>query len=456
MFVDLLSRPARLVRWLLLPALLLTAAGVHAALPIEHWTTSSGTRVYFVRADAIPMLDLNLDFDAGGRRDPAPRTGLASLTNAMLFKGAPGLSESQIAEGFAVTGALRGGGAGDDRASVSLRTLTSEAELSASVNLLARVLAAPTFPADVLAREKARVIQAVREAQTKPERIASRTFSRQLYGTHPYGAEATVESYGAVERDDLVAFHSANYGASRAVLSMIGAIPRARAEAIAEQLSRALPAGAVAAPMPEVVMPQTSSVRRIEHPATQSHILIGLPAIARGAPDYFPLLVGNYVLGGGGFVSRLYNEVRERRGLAYSVYSYFSPQLQPGPFTIGLQTQKAQTDQALKVVSDTLDAFLKDGPTAQELAAAKANLIGGFPLRVDSNRKILDNLAVIGYYRLPLDYLDRWTEHIDQVTLPQIRQAFTRVVRTDRLATVVVGAPAAAASADAGPAARAR
>ena len=237
---------------------------------------------------------------------------------------------------------------------------------------------------------------------------------------------------------------------------MIGAIPRARAEAIAEQLSRALPAGAVAAPMPEVVMPQTSSVRRIEHPATQSHILIGLPAIARGAPDYFPLLVGNYVLGGGGFVSRLYNEVRERRGLAYSVYSYFSPQLQPGPFTIGLQTQKAQTDQALKVVSDTLDAFLKDGPTAQELAAAKANLIGGFPLRVDSNRKILDNLAVIGYYRLPLDYLDRWTEHIDQVTLPQIRQAFTRVVRTDRLATVVVGAPAAAASADAGPAARAR
>ena len=121
MFVDLLSRPARLVRWLLLPALLLTAAGVHAALPIEHWTTSSGTRVYFVRADAIPMLDLNLDFDAGGRRDPAPQTGLASLTNAMLFKGAPGLSESQIAEGFAVTGALRGGGAGDDRASVSLR-----------------------------------------------------------------------------------------------------------------------------------------------------------------------------------------------------------------------------------------------------------------------------------------------------------------------------------------------
>jgi zinc protease len=182
--------------------------------------------------------------------------------------------------------------------------------------------------------------------------------------------------------------------------------------------------------------------RRIEHPASQSHILIGQPAIARGDPDFFPLLVGNYVLGGGGFVSRLYDEVREKRGLAYSVYSYFSPKLQPGPFTIGLQTQKEQTDVALGVVRDTLGKFLEEGPTEEELNAAKANLVGGFALRIDSNAKIVDNLAVIGFYGLPLDYLDRWTERVEAVTLAQVRDAFARVLDARRMATVVVGAGA--------------
>ena len=168
-------------------------------------------------------------------------------------------------------------------------------------------------------------------------------------------------------------------------------------------------------------------------------IFDGAPAIARGDPDFFPLLVGNYVLGGGGFVSRLYGEVREKRGLAYSVYSYFSPQLQPGPFTIGLQTQKSQTGEALAVVRETLERFVRDGPTDAELEAAKSNLVGGFALRIDSNRKILDNLAAIGFYRLPLDYLDRWTDRISAVTREQIREAFARHVAPGAMATVVVG-----------------
>jgi zinc protease len=179
--------------------------------------------------------------------------------------------------------------------------------------------------------------------------------------------------------------------------------------------------------------------QRIPHPASQAHILMGVPALARGDADFFPLTVGNYVLGGGGFVSRLTHEVREKRGLAYSVYSYFNPLAQPGPFTIGLQTKKEQTAQALKVVRETLDAFLRDGPTAAEVAAAKDNLIGGFPLRIDSNRKILDNIAVIGFYRLPLDYLDTWTERVKAVSIADIRAAFRRKLDAGALATVVVG-----------------
>ncbi len=419
---------------------LVFSSGVaHAALPIEHWTTSSGARVYFVRADAIPMLDISIGFDAGSRYDPAERLGLASLTNDLLGRGAGGLDEAAIDEGFAKIGAQRGGGAGDDRASVSLRTLTGEPELSQAITLLARIVSTPGFPQAVLEREKARSVQALREAETKPETIAQRTFGKLLYATHPYGREATADSVAGLQREDLVRFYHDFYDAGHAVVALIGAIPRERAETIAEQLTGRLPPGGARPTMPQVVPLAASIDRRIANPASQSHILIGAPAIARGDPDYFPLLVGNYVLGGGGFVSRLYNEVREKRGLAYSIYSYFSPQLQPGPFTIGLQTEKAQTGQALAVVRKTLDGFVQNGPTDAEVEAAKANLIGGFALRIDSNRKILENLAMIGFYRLPLDYLDHWTDRVAAVDRDQIRDAFARHVHPDAMATVVVG-----------------
>ncbi len=460
--LSLLRR--RLADWLLLSSMLFTmlyGALAQAALPIEHWTTAGGARVYFVRADAIPMLDVNIDLDAGARFDPRGREGLASLTQAMLSRGIDTLDEAAIAEAFARIGAQRGGGVGDDRTSLSLRTLTSEAELRQAVSLLTAIIARPSFPANVLAREKERVTQAIRESESKPETIVQRTFGRLLYPQHPYGDYNTVESINAISRDDLLAFHKSFYGARRAVVSMIGAITRQQAEAIAEQLTAGLPPGDGPTSVAPVERLTRGIEQRIDHPATQSHILIGQPAIARGDADFFPLFVGNYVLGGGGFVSRLYNEVREKRGLAYSVYSYFAPQLQPGPFTVGLQTQKEQTDVALGVVRETLTTFLRNGPTATELRAAKDNLIGGFPLRIDSNRKILDHLSLIGFYRLPLDYLDRWTERVEAVTLEQVRAAFARHVQLDTMVTVVVGAgtpgstPAGAGGAPAAPGAAA-
>lgn len=437
-----LDARARSARLLVAALLAVATAAAHAALPIEHWTTSTGARVYFVRADTIPMLDVRIDFDAGARLDPPGKTGLASLTAAMLSRGIEGADEAQIAERFARLGARRGAAASDDRANVSLRTLIGEGRDERAIELLAAIVSRPVFPESVLVRERQRVIQAIREAETKPETIAQRNFDAALYGAHPYAAHATPETVAAISRDDLVAFHRAHYGARDAVVSMIGAIDRARAEQIAERLVRDLPAGGEARNLPEVRPLERAEERRIEHPATQSHILIGQPAVARGDPDYFPLLVGNYVLGGGGFVSRLYEEVREKRGLAYSVYSYFSPKLQPGPFTIGLQTAKEQTDVALGVVRDTLGRFLVEGPTEEELAAAKANLVGGFALRIDSNAKILDHLALIGFYRLPLDYLDRWTERVEAVTLERVRDAFARVLDAQRMVTIVVGAGA--------------
>jgi len=436
---------------LFLALLLALAVGaVHAALKIEHWTLANGARVYFVESHAIPVVDMSVEFDAGSRRDPQAKTGVSGLANAMLARGLreaklddgtvePAMSEAQISEAFANIAAQRGGGGGSDRAGASLRTLSSRAERDEAVQLLGRLLAQPSYPADLLERDKARVAASIREGLTRPEVIAQRTFSRTAYGAHPYGREETVESIESVNREDLVAFHAAHYVANHAVVALIGDVSRSQADAIAQQLTRRLPQGSALAPLPPTP-PAQAKEEWIAHPASQSHVLIGAPSMQRGDPDFFALTVGNYILGGGGFVSRLTREVREKRGLAYSVYSYFSPLAQPGPFQIGLQTQKAETATALKVARDTLGDYLRNGPTAAELKAAKDNLIGGFALRIDSNRKILDNLAVIGFYGLPLDYLDTWTANVEKVTIADIRAAFGRKIADERLVTVVVGA----------------
>jgi zinc protease len=252
------------------------------------------------------------------------------------------------------------------------------------------------------------------------------------------GEIASVEK---ITVQELQAFYRAHYDAGHAVVAIMGDVTRAQAEAIAQQLTSQLPARSEQPVLPQVEMQIEGSELRIPHPATQSHILIGAPGMSRSDPDYFPLYVGNYILGGGGFVSRLMNEVREKRGLAYSVYSYFMPLKQPGAFQIGLQTKKEQADDALKLVRKTLSDFVVKGPTEKELLAAKQNIVGGFPLRIDSNKKILDYLSVIGFYDLPLSYLDDFTGRVERVTVRQIHDAFARHIQPERMATVIVGAP---------------
>lgn len=433
-------------KYLLLCALVLGgfAEQAQAALQIQSWSLPNGARVLFVENHAIPMLDLSVEFDAGARRDPDGKSGLASLTNAQLTRGvaasgdAPALTEAQILDGLADVAAQRGGGASMDRAGVTLRMLSSAVERDAAIGLLARTLAQPSFPEAPFARDKARTIADVRESQTKAEDITAKAFWAALYGTHPYARRESEDSVAAITRDDLLAFHRTHYVANRAVVALIGDVTRAQADRIAQTLTQQLPQGAPLPALPEIASAAPQD-QRISHPASQSHILIGMPALVRGDPDFFALTVGNYILGGGGFVSRLTNEVREKRALTYSVYSYFSPLAQKGPFQIGLQTKQEQTAEALDVVRRTLAEYLRDGPTAAELKAAKDNLIGGFALRIDNNRKILDNLAVIGYYGLPLDYLDSWTANIGKVTVAQIRAAFTRKIALGQLSTVVVG-----------------
>lgn len=422
----------------MLAAVALCAAfAAQAGVKIQHWVAPSGARVYFVEQRVLPIVDVQVDFAAGSSFDPPGKSGLAAMTRGLLDAGAGDMDEEKIA-GRLVDLAVRLSGSTDyDRAGLTLRTLSSKAERDAAVDMLRTLLTQPTFPAAPFEREKGRTIADIQESETKPDAIAAKRFAAALYPGHPYGATSTAESVGRIGRDDLVAFHRDFYAAKRAVVSIIGDVSREEAEAIAQRLTEALPAGKAPEPLPAVTKPSRETVK-VAHPATQSHIHVGLPAIRRGDPDFYAIQVGNYSLGGGGFVSRLMKEVREKRGYAYSVYSYFAPRLLEGPFQMGLQTKREQAGDALKVANDVLAEFLAKGPTEQELAAAKKNLIDGFSLRIDSNAKLLGYLAAIGFYQLPLTYLDDFPAKVRAVTAKDVREAFQRHVKPENLVTVIV------------------
>lgn len=428
-------------KWMVVAVLALLANVAQAAPKIEHWTLDNGARVYFVRAKELPLLQLRLVFDAGSSRDPAERSGVALYTGRMLNFGAAGLDADAIAAGFENLGAEFGTGVDREMATVELRSLSDRKLLRPALDLFATVISEPTFPQDAFDRERARGLVGLQRDAQQPDVIAEKAFMRSLYGAHPYahapvGTEASLK---ALTRDDLVAHHRRYYTGANAWLAIVGDASVGEAKEIARRVLGRLPRGEAAAPLAAPPALAAPVREQIPFPASQSHIRLGQPAIARTDPDYFPLLVGNYTLGGGGLVSRLADEIREKRGYSYSVYSYFYPLRVAGPFMLGLQTKNAQRDDALKVVRKVLTDFVTEGPTPKELEAAKKHLTGSFPLRLDSNKKIADQLSAIAFYGLPLTYLDDFIPKVEAVTIEQIRDAFKRRIDPERLATVIVG-----------------
>ena len=435
-----------------LHALVLTLAATcaQAALPIEQWTHTSGARVYLVSSPSIPMLDVSVDVDAGSRRDPAGQIGLARATASMLDKGVlagdgqPALDENALAEAWLDLGAQFGASASSDRMGFGLRTLTEPALLERAVALAARQLAQPAFPDSVWARERERSLAALREAETRPGTHAGRAFARAVYQGHPYGAETTPQTLSAIGVADMARFYRQHVMACNARISLVGAIDRATADRIAGRLMAAIaPHGCRSLPpVPEVVALTAAKDERLPFQAAQAQVLLGQPGIRRDDPDFLTVLVGNHILGASGFTSRLMDEVREKRGLTYGVYSGFSPGRHAGAFTVSLTTRPDQAEAALALSREVVARFVAEGPTPAELQAAQDALVKGFALRFDSNRKLLDNVVNIAWNDLPLDYLDTWTRKVAAVTVEDIRRVFQRVLAPERMVSVIVGGQA--------------
>jgi zinc protease len=415
------------------------SANVLAVPKIQTWTSDTGAKVMFVPADSLPMIDVRVVFDAGGARD-GDLPGLATFTNALLTEGAGELDAAAFAENIESRGIQIGSDSLRDMAWLTLRSLTEPEVLSVGLARLSESLAKPRFDQDAIERIRDQMHAVLRQQEQSPSDIASREFYATLFAGHPYGVP-TEGTKASVDRINLVAikaFHKKYYVAKNAVISIVGAQTREQAEQIANQVTRDLPQGEKA---PLIAMPtQIKPVdKKIDYDSSQSHVYLGMLGMSRHDPDYIPLYVGNQVLGGGSLVSLLGEEVRNKRGLSYSVYSYFSASRQPGPFVMVAQTKNTQVKEAADVMKQTLSKFANESLTEELLKDAKQNIVFGFPMQIANNSKMVGYISMIGFYDMPIDWLERLPRLVNEVTLDEVKDAFNRRVKVENLSTVVVG-----------------
>ncbi|MFC4861980.1 M16 family metallopeptidase [Pseudomonas sp. MAHUQ-62] len=409
------------------------------SLDIQSWTTAEGAKVLFVAAPELPMFDLRLTFAAGSSQDGAT-SGLATLTNAMLNEGVKGKDVTAIAEGFESLGAEFGNGAYRDMAIASLRSLTAPEQRTPALELFTQVIGAPTFPEDSLARIKNQMLAGFEYQKQNPGKLAGLELFEKLYGQHPYAhsSEGDAKSVPGITVAQMRAFHQKAYAAGNVVIALVGDLSRADAEAIANQVSRALPKGPALAKLPEPDVPKPG-LNHIEFPSKQTHLMLAQLGIDRNDPDYAALYLGNQILGGGGFGTRLMEEVREKRGLTYGVSSGFTAMQVRGPFMIGLQTRAEMSQGTLKLIQDIVRQYLADGPTQKELDDAKRELAGSFPLSTASNADIVGQLGAIGFYNLPLTYLEDFMTKVQALDVAQVKAAMAKHLNPDQFVIVTAG-----------------
>ena len=429
-----------ITRRILLFVALLALWPAARALDVQTWRTDNGVRVLFVETHALPIVDVRLAFKAGSSRDDG-LYGISRLVSALLVEGTGDLSAEDIALTFESAGAQLGHDSLRDMAWTSLRSLSDEASLDKTADLFARVTALPSFPADAIERDRKAMLVGLANRQSQISDVAVDAFFSHVYEGHAYevGSHGTEETLKAITRDDLLKFHGRYYVANNANLAIVGDLTPQQARDYANRITRHLKPGQPAAEIPDAQPAEEARTVTIPFKTTQTHIKQGLPVLSRKDPDYFALYLGNHIFGGSGFSSRLMQEIREDRGLTYSVYSYFLPMENSGPFEMALQTSNHQVQQAADLMNQMLREFIEKGPTAEEIEHAKRNITGGFPLKTDSNKKIVEYMALIGFYDLPLDYLDTFNDKIMAINGEDIRDAFQRRVNPDRMIRVIVG-----------------
>ena len=403
----------------------------------QRWKTAQGLTVTLIENSSIPMVDIQLTFAAGSARD-ASKAGLASMTNAGLLWGSNAISEERINLHMDELGAQISVTSARDMAKLSLRCL-SDQTLDHCQQLLLDILTIPQFPQVQFDRFKQNRQVVLKRNQQIPSAVGNLTFWQALFEDHPYGSPqlGTVESIEAIQPADLQQFFHQFYTAQNGHLVFVGDIKQQRAQELASTISRLLPQNNNLSDIPEA---PTNRPTHINTPmaSQQSHLFIGQRGLNRDHPDYVAFYLGNMVMGGGALTSVLGNEIREKRGWAYSIWSANRPMLASSVFMVNMQTQSSNADQAIDLLTDILSQstnFLTD----ERIERSRQFLLGNLPLQLDSNSEILNYYSTISFYKLPENYLNQFYDRLIQTTADQVREAWRKQIQVDQWVIVNVG-----------------
>jgi len=424
-------------------ALALTLAAVAAApapaAPLAHREVlPNGVVLLVAERPAVPIVAVRVFHRAGAVLDPAGREGLANLAGATLTRGAGGRTARQIDEAIEFVGGRLEADAGRDGLSVSLSVLRRD--LGLGLDLLRDVVRSPAFPEAEVKRKVAEIQAAIKRSEENPEAVASRALGRLVFPGHPYGTpvEGTVESVGGLTRDDVAAFYRRHVRPDTTIVAVVGAVTVAEArQEIAARLGDWASPPWPPADVPQAAAPSAARSERVTRELTQATIMLGRQAVNQRDPDYFPLAVASYILGGGS-ASRLYGRVRDEGGLAYSVFAWVTPGQHGASMTVSAQTRNAEVPKVARILEEELARMGREAVMDRELELAKAYLIGSFPLRLDTSAKVADFLVAIEAMGLGLDYADRYRERIRAVTAADVQRVAAKFMPPDTFARVVV------------------
>jgi len=424
----------------LLVVLVGTLPSLPTAAPLAHREVlPNGLVLLVAERPAVPIVAVRVYTRAGAVLDPPDKGGLANLTGVTLTRGTAKRSGPELDAAIEFVGGSLEAGAGRDGMTVSLSVLKKDLDLG--LDLLQEVVLSAAFPEAEVKRKVAEIQAAIKRSEESPEAVAARALAPLVYDGHPYGrpVEGTVESVGTLTRDDVVGFHRERMRPDTAIVAVVGAITVDEARQTIQRRLGGWRAPATPAPtVPDAPAGPPPRERTITRELTQATILMGRQAIRQTDPDYFPLVVASYILGGGS-ASRLYGRIRDEGGQAYAVYSYVSPARSGASFVVSAQTRTAEVSKVIDTMRGELDRMTREPVTDRELDLAKSYLIGSFPFRLDTSSKVADFLVAIESQGLGLDYADRYRASVGRVTAADVQRVAGKFFRPDQFNRVVVG-----------------
>jgi zinc protease len=433
-------KPVRFIQFIALLALTMLAATSASALDVRRQVLDNGLVLLVAERHNLPIVRVAIGLNAGSMQEPAEKAGLANLTSSLLTAGTATRTAHEIEEAIEFVGGDIGASGGSDYSTVRLSVLKKDVDLG--FDLLADIIQNPTFPEDELTKKKERIKGGLKASEDDPTFVASREFKKALFGDHPYGrlVTGTAETIDSITREDIVRFHKKFYVPDNAVMAVVGDLTFDEVTGLIKRYFGDWKKSGGLRLSEETAVPAVGGrTIIIDRDLTQATIILGHGGVARDDPDYYALSVMNYILGGGGFASRLMQNIREEKGLVYDIYSFFSASRFGGGFRVSLQTRNESAREAIGEVLREIRRIRSGLVDERELSDARSFLIGSFPMRIETGARIASFLVAVEFYGLGVEYIDNYPRFIESVTRQDILRVAKKHLDPDNYILVVVG-----------------